>query len=298
MKAAAPDTPPLKRADEVSMQDTEKCARQLEDYFKNHIDVGAVIAYSGGVDSGLLSYVSHLILGDAMIAVLADSPSLARREYCFALDFIKKHRIPIRIVQTEEMENPLYKANSGNRCYYCKKALFKKIGELLGQLDEHESKGPRPIFYGLNQDDLADYRPGIQAAIEASVLSPYIELGFNKKTIRNLCGYYGLEIADKPAMPCMSSRIPHGREVTPEKLNQVEKAEDFLLDIGFRVLRVRHHDDTARIEVQPMDFERLLKERKKICKRFRELGFLFIALDLDGFHSGSLNAGLTPEATV
>jgi uncharacterized protein len=273
--------------------DEEICAGELEDYFSRHD--GAIVAYSGGVDSALLAYVAHLALRNRMVAAIADSPSLARREYRFALNFAQEHGIPLRIVRTDEMQNPLYRANQGKRCYYCKKALFEKLEELRGQLEGALAESSWPIFYGVNQDDLGDYRPGIKAAREASILSPYIELGIDKSTIRALCAYYSLEIANKPAMPCMSSRISYGEEVTLEKLNQVEKAEDFLYDLGFRVLRVRHHGNTARIEVPPQDFGILLENREKITKRFHELGFIYVSLDLDGFKSGSLNAILKSE---
>ena len=270
--------------------DQEIRAQELEDYFSSHD--GAIVAYSGGVDSALLAYVAHQALRNRMVAAIADSPSLARREYRFALNFAQEHGIPLRIVRPEEMENPLYRANQGNRCYYCKKALFEKLEELRGKFEGALAGSSWPVFYGVNQDDLGDYRPGIEAAHEASILSPYVELGIDKKTVRALCAYYGLEIANKPAMPCMSSRISYGEEVTTEKLGQVEKGEDFLYDLGFRVLRVRHHGDTARIEVPPEDFGILLENREKITKRLHELGFIYISLDLDGFKSGSLNAAI------
>ncbi|MBC8176570.1 MAG: ATP-dependent sacrificial sulfur transferase LarE [Desulfobacteraceae bacterium] len=268
-------------------------ARKLESYFSKHN--GAIIAYSGGVDSALMAYVAHLALGNGMVAAIADSPSLSRREYRSALNFAQDHDIPLRIVRTREMENPHYRVNQGDRCYYCKRALFEKLEELSGQLKEPLAGSSWPVFYGVNLDDLGDYRPGMKAAREASILSPYIELGLDKGAIRALCAYYGLEIADKPAMPCMSSRILYGEEVTLEKLDQVEKAEDFLYDLGFRVLRVRHHGDTARIEVPPQDFQVLLENRKKITEKFHKLGFIYVSLDLDGFKSGSLNAILKPN---
>ena len=268
--------------------DLEICALKLKNYFSRYN--GAIVAFSGGVDSALLAYIAHLSLGNKMVAAIADSPSLARREYRFALNFAGEHNIPLRIIHTREMENPLYVANSGNRCYYCKKALFETIEEIQRGLEMFLDESHLPVFFGANPDDLGDYRPGMRAAREASILSPYIELGIDKETIRGLCAYYGLEIADKPAMPCMSSRIIYGEEVTLEKLNQIEKAEDFLYDFGFRELRVRHHGHTAKIEVLPQDFVKLIENREKICNKFHELGFTYVALDLDGFKSGSLNA--------
>ncbi len=262
-------------------------AHELKDYFSKYN--GAIIAYSGGVDSGLMAYVAHQALGNRMIAAIADSSSLARREYHFALCFARDHGIPLQIVQTNEIENPLYRDNQGNRCYYCKKALFEKLEELRKKQEESLSGSNWPLFYGVNKDDLNDYRPGIRAAREASVLAPYVELDIDKSTIRALCAHYGLKIADKPATPCISSRIAYGEEVTSEKLQQVEKAEDILFQLGLKVLRVRHHGDTARIEVLPEDFEVLLENRNEISKKFHELGFIYVSMDLNGFRSGSLN---------
>jgi uncharacterized protein len=267
-------------------------AKNLTKFFKPQQH--AIVAYSGGVDSALLAYAAHHALEDAMVAVLADSPSLSRREYRHAIDFAQTHGIPLQIIRTREMENPDYQVNQADRCYHCKKALFEKIESLRRQLQGSADMQPWPVSYGVNLDDLGDYRPGIQAAREASIQAPYVELGFTKQTIRQVCAYYKLEIADKPAMPCMASRIAYGQEVTEEKLSQVEKAEDILYDFGFRVLRVRHHGDIARIEVPAEEIAPLITKRIEISKIFHELGFLYVSLDLDGFKSGSLNAVLEP----
>lgn len=266
----------------------ETWAHQLHAYFLNY--TGAIVAYSGGVDSGLLAYAAHLALGDLMIAVLADSLSLSRREYDSALDFARKHGIPLRVIQTHEMENQHYRANAANRCYYCKQTLFQQIAQLRKQLGGRLGDSEWPVFYGVNLDDLGDFRPGMQAAQEASILAPFVELGMDKGAIRTICSYYGLEIADKPAMPCLASRIAYGEPVTGKKLRQVEAAEDFLLGIGLRVVRVRHHGSTARVEVPAEDFGLVLENRATITRRFHELGFAYIPLDLDGFRSGSMNA--------
>ena len=270
--------------------DPRLCAKKLDAYFKGQHH--AIVAYSGGVDSALLAFAAHRALGDNMVAVLADSPSLARREYRFALKFAQTHGIALQIIRTREMENSKYKANHADRCYHCKKALFEKIEDIREKLQDASTDAAWPIFYGVNMDDLGDYRPGIQAAGEASIQAPYVELEFTKDMIRAICAYYQLEIAEKPAMPCMASRIAYGEEVTAEKLGQVEKAEDFLYDLGLRVLRVRHHGDTARIEVSPEHFTTILSNRETIRKKFHELGFVYVSLDLDGFKSGSLNAVL------
>jgi len=270
--------------------DPHLCAQKLDGYFK--AQQHAIIAYSGGVDSALLAFAAHRALGDKMVAVLADSPSLARREYRFAVKFAQTHGMPLQLIRTREMENPKYQVNHSDRCYYCKKALFEKIEDLREQLQGASTASAWPISYGVNMDDLGDYRPGIQAAGEASIQAPYVELEFTKNTIRSICAYYKLEIAEKPAMPCMASRIAYGEEVTEEKLSQVEKAEDFLYDLGLRVLRVRHHGDTARIEVPPENFTTILNNQKTIRQKFHDLGFVYVSLDLDGFKSGSLNSVL------
>ena len=270
--------------------DPQLCAEILDEYFK--AQQHAIIAYSGGVDSALLAYAAHRALADNMVAVLADSPSLARREYRFAVNFAQNHGMPLQIIRTREIENPEYQVNRSDRCYHCKKALFENIEALRKQLQGSSAIAPWPISYGVNMDDLGDYRPGIQAAGEASIQAPYVELEFTKQAIRSICAYYNLEVAEKPAMPCMASRIAYGEEVTEEKLSQIEKAEDFLYDLNLRVLRVRHHGDTARIEVPPQDFATILNHQETIRLKFHDLGFVYVSLDLDGFKSGSLNAVL------
>ena len=268
----------------------ESRAIELKAYFSRY--EGAIIAYSGGVDSALLAYAAHLVLGKNMLAALADSPSLSRREYREALAFAQNHDIPLQIIHTQEMQYPFYASNQGDRCYHCKKALFERIEELRMQAENSFSDSPWPIFYGVNLDDLGDYRPGIQAADEAAIIAPYIELKMDKTAIRSVCAFFGLDIANKPAMPCMASRIAYGQEVSVEKLKQIENAEDFLRELGLQVLRVRHHGDTARIEIPPQDFQTALRHREIISQKLHEMGFLYITLDLDGFKSGSLSAAL------
>jgi uncharacterized protein len=227
-----------------------------------------------------------------MLAALADSPSLSRREYRHAVNFATDHGIPLQVIDTREMQNPFYAANRGDRCYHCKKALFERIEELRAEPASPFSDLSWPIFYGANLDDLGDYRPGIQAADEAAILAPYVELKMDKNGIRAVCNFFGLEVADKPAMPCMASRIVYGQEVSVEKLKQIEAAENLLSDLGIKVSRVRHHGDTARIEVTPADFSLVMQHRAIISRELHKLGFLYVTLDLDGFKSGSLNAAL------
>ena len=270
--------------------DPETWTKKLKTYFSRY--EGAIIAYSGGVDSALLAYVAHLALRENMLAALADSPSLSRREYRHAVAFTQTHGIPLQIIHTQEMQNPFYAANQGDRCYHCKKALFEKIAEMRRQPGNPISDSPWPVFYGANLDDLGDYRPGMQAANEASIQAPYVDLKMDKTAIRNVCKFFSLDVADKPAMPCTASRIAYGQEVSVEKLKQVEDAEAFLNDLGFQVVRVRHHGDTARIEIEPEDFTLALQQREAISDKLHTLGFLHVTLDLDGFKSGSLNAAL------
>jgi len=269
-------------------------AARLEEYFKGRRH--AIIAYSGGVDSALLAFAAHRALQGKMVAVLADSASLARREYRSAIDFAQTHGIPLQIIRTGELQHPQYQANQADRCYYCKKTLFEKIDALRRQLQGASDVAPWPVSYGVNLDDLGDYRPGIEAAREASIQAPYLDLGFTKQSIREVCAFYGLSIAGKAAMPCLASRIAYGEPVTEAKLSQVEKAEDFLYELGLRVLRVRHHGETARIEIPPEDFGILMEKRKEISGKFHELGFVYVALDMDGFKSGSLNAVLRKDS--
>jgi len=270
-------------------------ASRLENYFLGQ--EGAIIAFSGGVDSSLLVYTAHFVLGDRMVAVVADSPSLAEREHRFAVEFAEKHKISLKTVRTEEMNDPGYIANRGNRCYYCKENLFKKLLDLRNRLAANSQVAEWPIFYGANTDDLRDFRPGMKAAEEVSVKAPFIDLDMNKESIRKLCSYYSLEVAHKPASPCLASRIPHFEKITRKKLKQVEEAESFLIDMGFQEVRVRHHGDTARIEVLPNTFSDLTEHHEKITKKLHSIGFQFVSMDLDGFKSGSLNTALELKKT-
>lgn len=249
-----------------------------------------LVAYSGGVDSALLADCAARWVPSSL-AVIADSPSLARSEFDAALDFARARNFSVEVVHTSELDIPEYRANSGDRCYYCKRTLFEKLSEVNRSL-EGKSSGWK-ICYGLNTDDLGDYRPGIRAAREAGVYTPYVEIGFGKAEIRVLARHLGLNLADKPAQPCLASRIPHGDPVDRAKLEQVEKAEDILRRHGFKVVRVRHHRDVARVEVAQEDLARLIGVREDVCSKIRALGFHHVALDLEGFKSGSLNRSLS-----
>lgn len=270
-------------------QTESNCAR-LRDYFSA---LGSVlVAYSGGVDSALLAWLAHDALGVRMRAVLADSASLARRELESARRFALHHGIPLDVVQTSEMDNEKYRRNAGDRCYHCKTALFEKLSALSRQWQTRSPGADWPLCYGVNLDDLGDYRPGLQAAREFKIISPYLDLQLGKQDIRNMARHLALDIAEKPAMPCLASRIPHGDTVDAHKLAQVEQAENMLADMGFVQFRVRHHGDLARIEVPDSDMLRVLELRDAILAQCKKAGFKFIALELAGFKSGSLNATL------
>jgi uncharacterized protein len=245
---------------------------------------GIVIGMSGGVDSVLLAKVAADVLGPRALAVTADSPSLPRRELKAAVDLACQAGIRHLVVQTEEVSDPRYAANPNNRCYFCKSDLFERLDAIAA---EH---GMRWVAYGENQDDQGDHRPGAQAAGEHGVRAPLKEAGLTKADIRALAQHLGLPVWDKPAFACLGSRFPYGTQITPEKLAQVEAAEETLWDLGFRQFRVRYHGDVARIEVEPADMARAIEQAPRIVERFkREAGFTYVALDLGGYRRGSMN---------
>src|SRR5580692_6171234 len=215
-----------------------------------------LVAYSGGVDSVFLAYVAHEVLGDQMLAAIADSPSLPRRELADAQDIAEKFRLPLRVLRTREFENASYLANPVNRCYFCKHELFTELAPLA------KSGGFAVIAYGENASDVGDHRPGAKAAAEFQVRAPLKEAGLTKAEIREFSAQLGLPTADKPQMACLSSRIPYGEAVSPEKLRMIEQAEYVLRDLGFHDVRVRHHElklgEMARIEVGPAEIEKFL----------------------------------------
>lgn len=277
------------------MTDADSLALALE---ANLQKIGpCIVAFSGGVDSALLAHVAHRVLGENMMAVLATGASLSQRERDGARAFAETHDIPLQMVETEEMSKEGYVANEGQRCYYCKQALFEKLSTLKVAMKGHSKEQQWPVVYGVNQDDLGDYRPGLRAAQEAEVCSPYLDLKLGKAEIRSLAMHYGLSLANKPAMPCLASRIPHGEVVNPLKLSQVERAEELLFGLGLSVCRVRHHGDVARIEVLPKDMAWVLEHRDSIESSLRNLGFKFVSLDLKGFRSGALNEALNESLT-
>jgi pyridinium-3,5-biscarboxylic acid mononucleotide sulfurtransferase len=251
----------------------------------------AIVAFSGGVDSSYLAFVAHQVLGERARAVTGISPSVSERQRELVEEFVRKYSLNHTVINTGEMENPSYTGNPSNRCYFCKSELFDQLNQ------RREEWNLEVIFDGSNSDDVGDYRPGRQAAGEQKVVSPFIEVGLSKDDIRQLSRKAGLPTWDLPAMPCLSSRFPYGVEITEDKLRQVDKAESFLRDLGFRNFRVRHHEDLARIEVDKAEMADILDATllDVINREFRSFGYHYVTLDLQGFRSGSLNELLQLE---
>jgi pyridinium-3,5-biscarboxylic acid mononucleotide sulfurtransferase len=253
-----------------------------------------IVAFSGGVDSTLLARVAHDTLGPRSLAITADSPSLAREEYREALDLAARIGIVHHVLETEEMLDPDYLKNPPNRCYFCKSELFSRLEQ------ERIRLGFDFVVDGYNLDDVGDYRPGRQAAREHAVRSPLHEAGLSKKDIRAVSAALGLPTADKPAMACLSSRIPYGTPITPERLLQVQKAEELLHAVGFRQVRARHHGETVRLEVDPEALVPLVTDplRRRVVDGLQALGFRYVAVDLAGYRTGSLNEVLIPASAL
>lgn len=247
-----------------------------------------LVCYSGGVDSALLLKVAHDVLGGAAVGLTAVSPSLAREERDAAARLAAAIGARQIEVETREMDDPGYVANSPRRCYHCKKALFAEAVRAARQL------GLAAIVYGANADDARDFRPGMEAAREYGVRGPLLDAGLTKGEVRALSRRLGLPTAEKPAQPCLASRLPYGTEVTVERLRAIDRSEAALRRLGFRELRVRHHGDVARIEVPTADLPRLLEPatREAAVAALRAVGFRHVTVDLAGLRSGSLNEGI------
>ena len=247
-----------------------------------------VIAYSGGVDSAFLLAEAHRLLGGKVLGVIADSPSLPRAALAEALAVARGFGAAVEVVQTLELENPDYSANPPNRCYFCKAELFQRLDHLA------LSRGYRAIAYGENADDMKHERPGRAAAAQFKIIAPLRDAGLAKAEIRALSRELGLPTADAPAQPCLSSRIPWGTPVTPDALAMVERGEAHLKTLGFRVFRVRHHDDLARVEIARDEMPRALEPEiaTAIVRELKAAGYKFVTLDLQGYRMGSLNEGL------
>ncbi len=247
-----------------------------------------IVAYSGGVDSAYLAWAAHRVLGSRALAVTADSPSYPGRHRAMALAIARDFNLCHEMVSTRELERPEYRANPANRCYYCKHELYSVLSDLA------RARGFAAIADGSNADDRGDYRPGRQAAREFGVLSPLDQAALSKADIRELSHEAGLPTWDEPASACLSSRIPYHSEVTDEKLRVIEQAEEAIRALGFRVLRVRHHGEVARIELARDELPRALEPgiSSEIDSALRALGFRYVTLDLKGYRLGSLNEGL------
>jgi pyridinium-3,5-biscarboxylic acid mononucleotide sulfurtransferase len=252
-----------------------------------------LIAYSGGTDSAFLAWSAHRVLGGNMLAVIADSPSLARFQLADAIAFAREQSIPVEIVRTSEFDRPEYVRNDGSRCFHCKDELFTVMERFAAEHDFHA------IAYGVNLDDKSDFRPGQAAASKHKVAAPLLDAELAKEDIRALARHAGLSLWDKPASACLSSRIEYGRPVTLEALGVVEQGEDALRRLGFRQFRVRHHGEIVRIEIAREELARALHPEMaaEFTRIFKALGFKFVTLDLEGFRSGSMNS-LLPAAGI
>lgn len=256
---------------------------KLKEYIKN---LGsAVIAFSGGVDSTFLAKVCSDVLKDKALAVTATSSTYPEREFKEALNLAKEIGIRHKVIKSEELDIEGFSKNPINRCYYCKSELFSKL------INVAKEEGLKYVLDGTNADDIGDFRPGRKAAKELGVVSPLLECGITKDDIRLLSKELGLPTWNKPAYACLSSRFPYGEEITVKKLSMVEMAENFLMDLGFTGFRVRHHGDIARIELKREQIDRMFDSelRDKVVKKLKEIGFKYIALDLEGYRTGSMN---------
>ena len=259
----------------------EQHIEKLASWFKSH--QGTITAFSGGIDSTLVLYLSHKFLGDKGIGCISISPSLKRRDYTFAIDFCQQQGIHLEVIETQEIFDEHYNSNPSNRCYFCKNHLYLDLHKLQKQYPGYT------VLNGTNTDDFGDYRPGLEAAKEFEVRSPLAECGLNKEDIRTLALYFGLPNWNKPASPCLSSRIPYGNHITEEKLKQVELAEEILFRYGFQEARVRHYGEEARIEVPADKLEQLKTHFDAIDEAIKGLGFKQCKIDQEGYVSGKLN---------
>jgi pyridinium-3,5-biscarboxylic acid mononucleotide sulfurtransferase len=250
-----------------------------------------LFAYSGGVDSAYLAWAAHQVLGDKMLAIIADSPSLARTQLSDALAFAEEQAIPLEVVATSELDRPEYVRNDSQRCFFCKDELFTLMEDL------RQARCFEAIAYGVNLNDQGDFRPGQKAAANYHVVAPLLDAGLTKDEIRALARAAGLRIWDKPASACLSSRLEYGRPVTREALAVVEKGEDAVRGLGFRQFRVRHHGEIVRIEIACEELPRALDPAMaaEFTSIFKALGFKFVTLDLEGFRSGSMNVLLPAQ---
>ena len=248
-----------------------------------------VVALSGGADSAYLAWAAHCALGQHALSVTALSPSYSAHDRAVVEEFVRKLGLHHEFIETHEMENPRYRANAADRCYFCKDELFSVLDDMA------QERGFAAVAYGVNADDTLDFRPGHRAATEHRVLAPLLDAGLHKSEIRELSQRVGLPTWDRPASACLASRLPYGTEVTPERLALVERGEAALRELGFRQFRVRLHDKLARVEIAPEEMPRAMSPEMaaSISARLKAAGFAYVALDLEGYRQGSLNEALT-----
>jgi uncharacterized protein len=273
----------LQRTDEQSYESAILKEQQLREIFRA---LGSVIvAYSGGVDSSYVAYIANAELGPRAICITGESASLPSYQQAEMERVVSDFGFQHEVIQTEELDNPSYQANNPDRCFFCKDELYGKLEAIAA------SRAIDAIVDGSTTDDIDDFRPGRQAAKQHAVRSPLIEVGMSKAEVRQLSRRVGLPTWDKPASPCLSSRIAYGTTVTIERLNKVDRGEEILREFGFREFRVRHHDTLVRLEISPAEMDRVLRKEvlDQLAARFRELGFKYVTLDLEGFRSGSMN---------
>ena len=263
--------------------------QQLEQWFTKR--KGSIVAFSGGIDSSLVLFLARKYQGkENVLGIISNSESLKRKDFVLAKKFCNKYDINLEVIKTLELKDDRYNQNPENRCYYCKGHLFKDLQTIKDEYKEFD------ILSGTNVEDLGEYRPGLQAESDFKVLSPLAECHLSKNDIRQIAKYFKLFHWDKPASPCLSSRIPYYQTVTKEKLQQVEEAENILNDMGFKDVRVRHYGDWGQIEVQKDDLEKLLFMEKEVSDKIKKLGFKEIKIDKEGFVSGKLNRILKNKA--
>ena len=271
----------------MSDKQTQEKLKELEEFLRRY--ESALIAYSGGVDSTVVMAAAVGVLGRRALACIGISASYPERERTAALALAKSIGAPVRIVQTHEQDDPHYSANPFDRCYYCKSELYERLSRIARE------KRYSVILDGNNAGDRTDDRPGWRAARERGVVSPLAHLGIGKPQVRLLARELGLSVWDKPATPCLSSRVPHGVPIVPELLKRIEKAEDVLAELGFVEFRVRHHGDVARVELGAKEMIRALELQKQIVSGIQRAGYQFVTLDLSGFRSGALHAAAATE---
>lgn len=273
----------LQRTDEQRHGSATLKEQQLREIFR---ELGSVVvAYSGGVDSSYVAYVANAELGPRAICITGQSASLPSYQQAEIERVVSDFGFHHEVIQTEELDNPSYQANNPDRCFFCKDELYGKLEAIAA------SRGIEAIVDGSTTDDINDFRPGRQAAKQHAVRSPLIEVGMSKSDVRELSRRVGLPTWDKPASPCLSSRIAYGTAVTIERLSKVDRGEEILREFGFREFRVRHHDTLVRLEISPAEMDRVLRKEvlDQLAARFRQLGFKYVTLDLEGFRSGSMN---------